>query len=180
MKQKAISSVTLILVGNMLTTYNNIGSGWTSTITAIIGFVLFFIGLGQLNSFLDEPGQKGLSMLKNSAILGIVALIIHIIPLLGGIIAGILYLIAFIIQLVGLLQLQKSTTLGTKGAAGISNLLIAMGLMIIGSLIGILPFAGGTINALISLIAFMLILLGWLKIQEGIIENEINSDGSLT
>ena len=50
MEKKTITSVTLILVGNMLTTYNNIGSGWTATVTAIIGFVMFFIGLGQLKS----------------------------------------------------------------------------------------------------------------------------------
>ena len=176
MKQKAITSVTLILVGNMLTTYNNIGSGWTSSITAIIGFILFFVGLGQLKTFLDEPGQNGLKLLKISAILGIAALIIHIIPFLGGIIAGLLYMIAFITQLVGLLQFKKTTSIGINGATGVTYLLIAMVLMIIGSLIGLLPFAGETINAVISLIAFMLILLGWLKIQEGIIENEVSSN----
>jgi len=168
MKQKAITSVTLILVGNMLTTYNNIGSGWTSTITAIIGFILFFIGIGQLQSFIDEPGRYGLKLLKIAAILGIIALIIHLMPLVGGLFAGIIYLIVFIIQLVGLLNLRKSALLGNEGANGISYLIIAMVLMIIGSFIGMLPFAGDTIKAFFALGAFMLILFGWLKIQEGI------------
>lgn len=170
MKKDAVKSVTLVLVGNMLTTYNNIGSGWTSTITAIIGFVLFFLGLGQLKSFLDENGKKGISLLINAAILGIVALVIHLIPLLGGFLAGLLYLIAFIIQLIGLLKLKNSESLGSVGVAGVNNLLIAMALMIFGSLLSILPFAGEAINSVISLIALLLILFGWLKIQEAIIE----------
>lgn len=176
MNQKSITSVTLILVGNMLTTYNNIGSGWTSTITAIIGFIIFFIGLGQLKSFLDEQGQKGIRLLTISAILGIVALIIHFIPLIGGVFAGILYMAAFVLQLVGLLQLKKSEKLGSQGVNGVNNLLIAMVLMIIGSLISILPFAGETIDSVICLVALLLILFGWLNIQKGIVEKEVTSN----
>ena len=175
MEKKAITSVTLILAGNMLTTYNNIGSGWTATVTAIIGFILFFIGLGQMKSYMDEKGKSGVSLLINAAILGIIALVLHLIPFVGGIFAGILYLIAFIIQLAGLLKLKNSETIGTAGASGVSNILIAMVLMIIGSILGMLPFAGGMINSVISLIALLLILFGWLKIQEGIIEKTYNS-----
>jgi hypothetical protein len=36
MKSKSITSVTYILIGNMLLTYNNFGSGWTATLTAFI------------------------------------------------------------------------------------------------------------------------------------------------
>ncbi len=170
MKQKAITSVTLILAGNMLTTYNNIGSGWTSTITAIIGFIIFFLGIGQLKPVLDEPGQNGLRLLKISAILGITALVFHLIPLLGAMIGGLLYLAAFVTQLFGLVQFKKTTSIGTIGAIGVNYLLIAMVLMIFGSIIGLLPFAGDTIKAVFSFIAFILILWGWLKIQEGVVE----------
>jgi len=175
MNHKSITAVTLILVGNMLTTYNNIGTGWTATLTAIIGFVLFFVGLGQLKSVLDEQGQKGVKLLTYSAILGIIALIIHLIPLIGGVFAGVLYLAAFVIQLVGLLQLKKSDKIGSQGISGINNLLIAMVLMIVGSLISILPFAGETINSIICLVALLLILFGWLNIQKGVVENSIPS-----
>lgn len=170
MKKEAIRSVTLILTGNMLTTYNNIGSGWTSTITAIIGFILFFLGLGKLKPFLDEIGKRGIGLLVNAAMLGIVAIVIGLIPFLGGIFAGLLYMTAFILQLIGLLKLKNSKTFSPVGVMGVNKLLIAMALMIFGSFLGILPFAGEMINSIISLIALMLILLGWLKIQEDIIE----------
>lgn len=170
MKKEAIKSVTLILIGNMLTTYNNIGSGWTSTVTAIIGFVLFFLGLGQLKPFLDDMGKRGIGLLVNAAMLGIAAMFIGLIPFLGGIFAGLLYMTAFIIQVIGLLKLKNSETFSAVGVMGVNNLLIAMALMIFGSLLSILPFAGEIINSIISLIALLLILSGWLKIQDDIIE----------
>jgi uncharacterized membrane protein len=46
-----------------------------------------------------------------------------------------------------------------------------MVLVIIGSILGLIPFAGNTINALISLIALVVIIFGWLKIQRGMIAN---------
>jgi hypothetical protein len=170
MERKAITSITLILVGNMLTTYNSIGSGWTATTTAIIGFILFFIGLGQLKDFMDEKGKSGVSLLVNAAILGIIALILDFIPLVGGVFAGILYCISFVIQFIGLLKLKSSETIGTTGLVGVNNLLVAMILMIIGSILSILPFAGEYLNSVISLIALILVLIGWLKFQEAIIE----------
>ena len=69
-KKNAISSVTLILVGNMLTTYNNIGTGWTATITAIIGFIIFFMGLDKLKSLLDDSGKAAVKLLINATIIG--------------------------------------------------------------------------------------------------------------
>jgi hypothetical protein len=171
MNTKAITSVTYILVGNMLTTYNSIGEGWTATMTAIFGLILFFIGLNRLKTFLDEIGQEGISKLVWAAILGIIATLFSFIPLVGGIPAGILNLIAFILQLIGLLKLKKSATLGELGASGIGYLIIAMFLMILASFLGLFPFIGGTIKSVISLIAFILIPFGWLKVQEAIIEN---------
>lgn len=183
-KRNAISSVTLILVGNMLTTYNNIGTGWTATITAIIGFIIFFMGLDKLKSLLDDSGKAAVKLLINATIIGIIALVIDLIPLIGGIFAKILYLIAFIIQLVGLLKLKDSKTIGETGVAGVNNLLIAMVIMVIGSIISIFP-GGEFINSVISFAAFLLILFGWLKIQDAMISvcllssNNISNNTSL-
>lgn len=154
----------------MLTTYSSIGEGWTATITAIFGLILFFIGLNRLKSFLDDIGQDGVSKLVLAAIIGVIATFLSFIPLAGGIVAKLLILIAFILQVIGLLKLKKSETFGETGAAGISYLLIALMLMVLASFLGILPFVGGTIKSVISLIAFMLIPFGWLKVQEAIIE----------
>jgi len=175
MNTKSITSVSFILIGNMLTTYNSIGTGWAATLTAIFGLILFFIGLSRLKNFLDEKGKEGIRKLIWAAIIGIIATILSIIPIVGSIPAGILLLVAFILQLVGLLKLKQSTTLGVTGANGVNYLLFAIALMILASLFSILPFAGNLIKQLFSFIAFIIIPFGWLKIQEAIIDNQRNT-----
>ena len=175
MKSKSITSVTFILVGNMLLTYNSIGTGWTATSTSIFGLILFFIGLSRLKSFLDEPGQSGISKLIWATIIGVIATLLSFIPLVGTIPAGILNLIAFILQIVGLLKLKNSVTLGEMGAGGVNYLLMAMVLMVIASVLGMVPFAGDYIKSAISFVAFILIPFGWLKIQEALIPEERNN-----
>jgi hypothetical protein len=169
MKSKSITSVTFILIGNMLFIYSSIGSGWTASLTAIFGIILFFIGLSRLKSYLDKTGQNGVSKLIWAAILVIIASALSYIPIVGIIPAGIINIIAFILLIIGLFNLKKSETLGETGAKGVNYLLVAMVLMIIVSLIGIVPLVGKLIKPVISFIAFILIPFGWLKIQEAII-----------
>lgn len=170
MKSKSITSVTFLLIGNMLLIYGSIGTSWTASLTAIFGVVLFFIGLSRLKLFLDDKGQNGVSKLIWSAILIIIATALSYIPLVGSIPAGIVNIIAFIILIVGLFNLKNSETLGETGEKGVNYLLVAMVLMIIVSVIGIVPLIGRLIKPVISFIAFILIPFGWLKIQEAIIE----------
>ena len=169
MKTKPITSVTYVLIGNMLLTYGSIGNGWTATLTAIFGLILFFTGLSWLKDFLDETGQNGVKKLIWAAIIGMIGAVFSFIPLVGGIPAGILNLIAFVFQIIGLLDLKKSKKLGEIGASGVNYLLFAIVLMLIASLLGIIPFIGGYFKEVISFIAFILIPFGWLKIQEALI-----------
>jgi len=171
MNSKAITSITFILIGNMLTTYGSIGEGWSATFTSIFGYVLFFIGLIRLKNFLDVKGRSGVSKIISAVILGIIANIFSYIPLIGFIPEAIIRFIAFIVQLVGLLQLRNSTTIGKKGASGVDFLLIAIILIIFANILGVLPFAGDFIEKVISLLAFLIIPFGWLKIQQSLIES---------
>lgn len=169
MSKNAIKPVTLILVGNMLTIFNSIGNGWATSVVSIIGFVLFFIGLGQLKSELDETGKGAVKLLVVAAIVGIIGLLIDFIPLVG-IVASIVYLASYIIELVAFIRLKNSESIGETGVQGVKLLLIAMIITLVGVLFGILPLIGGIITKLVSLAAFLLILFGWLKVQEGVIE----------
>ena len=169
MSKNAIKPVTLILVGNMLTIFNSIGNGWATSVVSIIGFVLFFIGLGQLKSELDETGKGAVKLLVVAAIVGIIGLLIDFIPLVG-IVASIVYLASYIIELVAFVRLKNSESIGGTGVQGVKLLLIAMIITLVGVLFGILPLIGGIITKLVSLAAFLLILFGWLKVQEGVIE----------
>lgn len=168
---KSITSITFILIGNMLTTYGVIGGDWTASLTAVFGLILFFIGLTRFKNALDNVGKKGARKLIWAAIIGIVANIFSYIPLLGIILVGILNTISFIIQVIGLFNLKNSTILNSKGSSGVNYLLGAMFLMIIASLFNIIPFAGSYIKSFVAFIALIIIPFGWLKIQEAIIES---------
>jgi len=45
-------------------------------------------------------------------------------------------------------------------------------LAILTSLIGIIPFLGAVVGNVLSLMALIFVFFGWLRIQEGLIENE--------
>ena len=169
MNKNAIKPVTLILVGNVLTIFNSIGNGWATSVVAIIGFVLFFIGLGQFKNELDEAGKSAVKLLVVAAIIGIVGLLIDFIPLVG-IVASLVYLAAYIVELVAFIKLKGSDSIGETGAKGAQLLLIAMIITLVGVLFGILPLVGGIITKLVSIAAFLLVLFGWLKVQDGVIE----------
>ena len=170
---RSITSVTYILIGNMLSVYSNIAGSFITVIaTNVLGIIFFFVGLSRLKASLDETGQSGVSKLITSTILSIIAALIGFIPLLGFIPALILSLISFILQITGLLKLKNSETLSSTGAGGVNYLLTAIILMIIAGLFHFIPFAGSYIVAVISFIAIILILFGWIKIQEAIIEKK--------
>jgi hypothetical protein len=180
MKTKPITSVTYILIGNMLAIYSSIGEGWSAKLTAFFGLILFFIGLFQLKEFLDEKGASGVGKLIWAAILGIIANIFSLIPIVGGIPAGILNLIAFILQVVGLVNLKHSEKLGKTGASGVNLLLAAITLMIFASIFKIVPFVGTTIKSIIAFIAFIIIPFGWVKIQEAITVNGLSISSTVS
>ena len=169
-KKETIKSVTFIISGALLQIFNGIGGNWAASLTAIFGLVLFFMGLKKLSDGVDDAGKGAIKLLVISAIIGIVGLIFDIIPLLG-IIAPIIFIIAFVFELIGYLKLKKSVTIGETGQSGVTLLLIAMVLAILESILGIVPFLGAVVGSILSLAALILVFFGWLKIQEGLIDN---------
>ena len=169
-KKEIIRSVTFVLSGALLQMFNGVGGGWASSLAAIFGMVLFFKGLSKLKSGIDEKGQNGVKLLIIAALLSIVGFVFDIIPLLG-IIASIILIVAFIVELVGLLKLKNSESIGEPGKTGITFLLIAMILAIIESVFGLLPLIGGVVGPILSIVALILVFFGWIKVQEGLIEN---------
>lgn len=177
-KTKSITSVTFILIGSLISTYSSIDSGVLITkalisLISIFGLILFFVGLSRLKESLDDTGKDAISKLTWAAILGIIAGFFSFIPILGLIPAGLLNLASFILQVIGLLKLKNSKTLGATGADGVNYLLVAMGIMVVAGLFNIIPFAGDSIKAVFAFIAFLIIPFGWIKIQEAVVENNL-------
>lgn len=169
-KKETIKSVTFILSGALLQMFNGIGDGLWSTFTSIFGIILFFIGLSKLKEGLDENGKAGAKLLIISAIIAGIGFIIDLIPLIGGMVASIVLLAAFIVQLIGYLKLKTSDAIGEVGRSGANLLFIAMIVAAFASLVGIVPFLGDIVVSISSFIGLILLFFGWLKVQEGLIE----------
>ena len=158
----------LILIACLLHCYNVIDPKISTSIAALVGLVLYLIGLGKLTKSLDAVGMAGASKLKIAIWLGIVGAIFGIIPLLGAIIAGIFGIIAFIFEFLGYTNLMKSDTLHQQGRDGAKTLRLSMIIMVIAAIIGIIPLLGSVIAGIIALIALWFIYQGWTKILFGL------------
>lgn len=156
----------LILMAILLHVYDSIGDSMLTGIAALVGLVLYFIGLGKLKDGLDSKGIQGVSRLKIAVILSMVAVVFGWIPLLGGIIAGILLIIAFLVEFMGYGALKQSVSLGVDGQAGAGKLRMSMIVLLIGAIINLFPLTG-MIVGLISLVALWLVFQGWKMILMG-------------
>lgn len=157
----------LVLMALLLHVYDSIGDSTMTGIAALIGLVLFFVGLGKLKTNLDEKGAKGVSRLKIAVILGIVAVVFGWIPLLGGIVAGILLMIGFIIEFLGYGAMMQSASLGSEGQAGAGKLRISMIVLLVAAFIDFFPLTG-MIVGLVSLVALWLVFKGWSMVLMGL------------
>lgn len=162
----------LILLAVLLHVYDGIGDTLLIGLAALVGLIFYFVGLGKLKSILDDNGIQGVSKLKIAVILGIVAVIIGMLPLIGGIIGGIIAIVAFVFEFIGYGALQKSVTVGHEGQAGAGKLRISMIIVLVGVILGFFPGIGGTLQAFLSLVALWLVFLGWNKILFGL-EGEV-------
>ncbi len=169
MNTKGITSVTLILTGSILTAINTIGTSWASVIASITGFIFLFVGLTRFKSLLDEKGQDAVKLLIVAAITGTGGMLLDLIPGLN-ILASIVYLAVFIIELFGFLRLKESNLCrNSTGSQGINLILISMVTMILAVLFNLIPYIGQALTSLVALFSMILLISGWVKIQEAVI-----------
>lgn len=156
-----------VLLAVVLHVFNGINDTMMTKIAALIGLVIYLIGLGKMKSALDHPGMQGAGKLRIAVIIGLVAIPFGWIPLIGSIICGILGIIAFIIEFMGYGLLKHSESIGTVGKSGANQLRISMIILLIATAIGLIPLIGSKIEAFISLAALWLVFQGWSKIVLG-------------
>ncbi|MBO4994809.1 MAG: hypothetical protein J6C78_02455 [Muribaculaceae bacterium] len=157
----------MILISMILTTYNDIDDTMMTSVAALVGFIMYLMGLGKLGASVDKEGQLGVSKLKIAVILGVCGVIISIIPLIGGIIGGIFGIVAFIFGYIGYGNLMKCATIGAMGNAGASKVRMSMIVSVIAAIVDFFPMTG-IIVSLLALLALWLIYSGWTMIYKGI------------
>lgn len=151
------------------------GALWIGVLTgiaAILGYVLYIMGLGELQSMLKGEDASSISKVKTAAILLIigaaVSVIFAIVPfvgvIVGSIISGILNLIGCILCVLAFSALKKSTTFPESARGGVSQLFTAYVLYLVnyGLLLTVIL---AVVAPIISLIAFIMMIIGWANVK---------------
>ncbi|MBR2962009.1 MAG: hypothetical protein IKC42_03185 [Alistipes sp.] len=136
-----------------------------ASIGAVVGYILFFLALGEWRQIVDANDYHGVNRLRTAVCLNIIGTIIGCIPLLGWL-GGIICFIGFVLMLLGYNELKKSTTFPELAREGTGRLYTSMILNIIAVLVGFIPLAGGFIELVISIVAFYYMFTGWKAISE--------------
>lgn len=156
-----------ILLAVLLHVYNSIGDTMMTGIAALVGLIMYWIGLGKIRTSLDSVGEQGVSKLKIAVILGLVGVIIGWIPLIGGIIGGILAILAFVFEFMGYGLLKGSNAIGNEGQIGAGKLRTSMIILLAATVIGFIPGLG-IVEKILSIIAVWFVFQGWSLILSGI------------
>ena len=155
-----------ILLAVLLHVYNSIGDTMMTGIAALVGLIMYWIGLGKIRTSLDSVGEQGVSKLKIAVILGLVGVIIGWIPLIGGIIGGILAILAFVFEFMGYGLLKGSNAIGNEGQIGAGKLRTSMIILLVATVIGFIPGLG-IVEKILSIIAVWFVFQGWILILSG-------------
>ena len=146
--------------------------GVLTGIATILGYVLYLMGLGELQGILQGEDASAIGKVKLAAILLIigacVSVLFSIVPLLGtivgSIISGILNIVGCILCVMAFAQLKKSTTFPATALSGVSKLYVAYLLNLIGYGL-MLTVILAVVAPILNLVAFIMILIGWAGVK---------------
>lgn len=124
--------------------------------------IWFLIVLGNWKKAADANDVPGVNKLWLGNLLIIVGSVVSIIPVIGWILGPITALVGWVINLLGVIALKKSTTLHAGGVQGMNLIFIAIILSVAAGVLAFVPVLPG----LLSLGAYVLQLLGWKKVAE--------------
>lgn len=128
----------------------------------IAGYVMFFLAVKGLKEITEGEDQIAFKKVYVSIIFSVLASLFSIfhVPFMPGICS----IVACILLILGYNALKKSTTItafSPNAVKGFKRLFTAEILIIIGVVIGWIPLIGNVFGAIISVIAWIMILLGW-------------------
>ena len=146
--------------------------GVLTGIATILGYVLYLMGLGELQGILQGEDASAIGKVKLAAILLIigacVSVLFSIVPLLGtivgSIISGILNIVGCILCVMAFAQLKKSTTFPATALSGVSKLYVAylLNLICYGLMLTVIL---AVVAPILNLVAFIMILIGWAGVK---------------
>jgi hypothetical protein len=139
----------------------------------IFGYYLYLKGLIDFEKAVDPADAENVKKVRTATILVLIGfgltLVFSILPIFGdfmsGFIGGILNIVAYILMLIAFSGLKNSSTFPKIAQQGANFLFVAMILLLCAVVLGWIPFIGGVMEIIVSVVAFIFVLLGWLKIK---------------
>jgi hypothetical protein len=131
------------------------------------GCVLTIAALGSFSAILDDGDESAVLTVRTGFIIALAAVVLDMIPFIPGIIGDIAYFVAILLMLMGYNNLKGSTTFAGKDGASI--LFVAMLLLLIGWVLDFIPLVGDWIEAILTIVAYIMTLVGWSKIKNAAI-----------
>lgn len=128
----------------------------------IAGYVMFFLAVKDLKEITEGEDQAAFKKVYLSIIFSILASLCSILHF--PVVPGICSIVACILLILGYNELKKSAGIAAFSpiaAKGFKRLFTAEILIIIGVVIGWIPLIGNVFGAIISVVAWIMILLGW-------------------
>ena len=145
--------------------------GWlvnACNVLVVAGYIAFYIRLKDMQEMVDPADTDAAKKLCNGVLIYILSLALKYIPLVGGILGSIGFIVSFVLMLLGYNALKKSETF--PGREGMKTLFLAMIIGIVGGVLAIIPAIGLILGGICFIIEFVLILLGWKKVATPVTE----------
>ncbi len=140
-------------------------------IAAILGYVLYVLGLGNFKNILSGEDAAAVSKIWLAALLALAGSVITVVTsFIPGIaiIGTIAAIAAYVLNLLGFMALKNSSTFPTMAKAGANKLFLAYILYLAGSIAAF--FLPSFIASIINLVALVMIILGWAAIKNANVE----------
>lgn len=143
-------------------------------LAVIYGVYLYYTGLQQLSLVLDPVGAAAAKNLSYGALLMMIAAALNAIgvfvPFVGSILSGLCLIAAFVLNILGYANLQKSQTFNALGVAGAKQLYMGFILAIIAVCVGWIPLIGWIAAFVLNILYWVYLFVGWGKIRASMVE----------
>jgi hypothetical protein len=146
---------------------------WILLAAIIFGYYLYLKGLTDFEKVVEPADAENVKKVKTATILVLVGMgIIFLFGVLGwrmaGFIGGILNIVAYVFMLLGFSGLKSSSTFPEMARSGANMLFVSMILLLCAVVLGWIPFVGGILNIIVSVVAFIMVFMGWSKIKNAV------------
>lgn len=142
-------------------------AGWICTIAVVAGYFMFYSSVKRLAGVqANDSDRDSIDSIRSSYILLLVASLAGLVPIIGGLVAFILLMVAYSKQLKAYQAIACSQAYSAQAKQGALLLRKCTQWILASVFIGWLPLVGGFAESLILLITFFKILQGWKMIGE--------------